>query len=549
MILCDELFGEQQLNSWNNNKDRLIEHIKSQKDQFVLDSFNITDNDCIKRIGDSDYLGELEITCIDKGIKLLYLAMDIWNVIKSFIPKTITNLVISQKILLEDYDYLLSFPNLESLTVDSFSFDSIANKSIDKDIVLANGMYNRIYGDVIISSSQSSVNISWLRIKTTSIQKTINKIIKLLSLEDISSYESIIIEDNNIQYSYDTQRKILQTNDTNSSNIIAITQFWESKNIPLEMVEINVGSSDYMNIDLIHLKEVADRVKLSFIYENSPQANYEDFNNMVETIKWYRRLITDFELSPVEKLMFAYDIMKTFKYSENENNRLMARYPDKIVKSGNIVCVGYANFLREILKGIDNNLSINCSSVSTFSSKNNDYIGHERNLVRLDDEKYNIHGIFVLDATWDSVMDEEKAKSLFKESYNALDLYSYFLIPYCDYERTFGKDTKPSLFVYYDGVMNNNKDENSYKLTDWPVKQAVKDLFDKTIVTEDEVNDYLETKRPRLDDFLRMLYEVRLAEGYPENIIESELRRVEEINSNAVSDLQQSGLKIEFFSK
>ena len=58
MVLCDELFGEQQLNSWNNNKDRLIEHIKKQEDQFVLDTFNITDNDCIKRIGDSDYLGE-----------------------------------------------------------------------------------------------------------------------------------------------------------------------------------------------------------------------------------------------------------------------------------------------------------------------------------------------------------------------------------------------------------------------------------------------------------------------------------------------------------
>ena len=46
-----------------------------------------------------------------------------------------------------------------------------------------------------------------------------------------------------------------------------------------------------------------------------------------------------------------------------------------------IVCVGYSKLLEEILKGIDPNLA-----VTTFSIPE-----HRRNIVRIDDEKYNIH--------------------------------------------------------------------------------------------------------------------------------------------------------------
>jgi hypothetical protein len=191
---------------------------------------------------------------------------------------------------------------------------------------------------------------------------------------------------------------------------------------------------------------------------------------------------------------------------------------------------------------------VNCSGVSAYDVKNNCFIGHERNLVKIDDDTYNTHGIYALDATWDSVLDDDKVKSL-GDSYNALDLYSYFLIPYKDYEKTFGKDTKPSLFKYYDDFLGFSSDESSYKLNDWPVKQTVSDLFNKSVVTEDELHDYLQTSRPKLDDFLRMLYAVRLAEVYSEESIESELSRVQDINSNAVSNLQQSGLQIEFFNR
>ena len=87
-------------------------------------------------------------------------------------------------------------------------------------------------------------------------------------------------------------------------------------------------------------------------YDKSCYTNYEDFISMIESIKWYRSLITDYELSPVEALTFAYDICKTIQYKQSQCN-----YDDNLVhlfvKTGNIVCEGYNRLLKEIVSGID----------------------------------------------------------------------------------------------------------------------------------------------------------------------------------------------------
>ena len=539
---------------------------RKQTNQFVFDYVSITDDDCKKRIGDDSYLNDLEITGIPGGIKCIYPSLDIWNEIKQFIPKTITSLSIPKIIFLEDYQYLKEFPNLETIYVENVILnkeiiDYLVNNTSIKQIntnflylnhnelskipntTLVEGKQNKLFSNIIINSLETNVYNDCLKISANNID--INKIINILESEDLNNYESIVINDS---YTIDMQKKIIQTTDRNATNMYLLANYLKSRGIIINRIELNVERIDYTQIDYNPLNIVASTYDLKINYENYPLAEFEDFKNMVETIKWYRSMIIDFDLSPVEKLMFAYDIMKTFKYHENDCNKNMARYPDKILKSGDIVCVGYANFLKDILKGLDEGLKVNCSGVSAYDVKHNCFIGHERNLVKVDDDKYNIHGIYALDATWDSVIEGDKAKSL-GDSYNALDLYSYFLIPYKDYEKTFGKDTKPSLFKYYDGFLGITTDEGPYRLNDWPVKQTINDLFDKSIVTEEELHDYLQTSRPKLDDFLRMLYAVRLAEGYPKESIDSELRRVQDINSNAVNNLQQSGLQIEFFNR
>ena len=64
------------------------------------------------------------------------------------------------------------------------------------------------------------------------------------------------------------------------------------------------------------------------------------------------------------------------------------------------------------------NLDIKCkSAIYDYSDKNN--IGHQRNFVHLIDNKYNIDGIFFLDATWDS-----------RKNDGYLDNYQFFLKPF-----------------------------------------------------------------------------------------------------------------------
>ncbi len=48
-----------------------------------------------------------------------------------------------------------------------------------------------------------------------------------------------------------------------------------------------------------------------------------------------------------------------------------------------------------------------CSISTWVEEKPVEYAGHARTIVNLDDDKYNIHGIYLADATWDNTMDSD----------------------------------------------------------------------------------------------------------------------------------------------
>lgn len=91
---------------------------------------------------------------------------------------------------------------------------------------------------------------------------------------------------------------------------------------------------------------------------------------------------------------------------EYKNSLDDSRNPHRIINSGNIVCQGYSSFLFLILNGMDKNVS---SIVVSVDVLHDDIVeGHTRNLIRIDDDKYSIHGLFVLDPTWDSASKRDK---------------------------------------------------------------------------------------------------------------------------------------------
>lgn len=111
-------------------------------------------------------------------------------------------------------------------------------------------------------------------------------------------------------------------------------------------------------------------------------------------------LIDGKPLSPLEKYVYAYQIVTAFKYKEsNKNHPEDARQLTKILNSDgrNIVCAGYAQLLAELCQRIGipcTTLVLNPTDASKF--------GHSSNMLYLIDEKYNINGLYFADPTYDS---------------------------------------------------------------------------------------------------------------------------------------------------
>lgn len=109
--------------------------------------------------------------------------------------------------------------------------------------------------------------------------------------------------------------------------------------------------------------------------------------------------IRESNLSVYEKYLAVIEIVTHFKpYQENEARKMDARSTEYVLFNDFIVCRGYVELMRDLL----NNINIPSYPVEV-SYKDSDQIRvyHARIVVRLDDDKYNIHGLYIADPTWD----------------------------------------------------------------------------------------------------------------------------------------------------
>ena len=136
---------------------------------------------------------------------------------------------------------------------------------------------------------------------------------------------------------------------------------------------------------------------------NELKKTQDIINNIVNDIKKYN-------YSPIEQIMYAYDIVRSRVYTKETENELAETSRDltKVLLGDKIVCVGYARVLKTIL----NQLRIK-NLLYELNRKNSDK-GHALNLIYIDDKKYNIKGLYYFDPTWDS-------KKIDNDNY----LYSY----------------------------------------------------------------------------------------------------------------------------
>ncbi len=159
------------------------------------------------------------------------------------------------------------------------------------------------------------------------------------------------------------------------------------------------------------LENIPDNITLAI---NNNNYLYDTGEYNFEEIKLESLIskIRNANLSPLEKYLAAYDVVKHYRpYKEDKSNASRSRQLKYILKDDNdyIVCVGFARLLSELLNriGIPNkyiHVDVDKSYDNTDEHDviNVSHVGHARNLIKIDDDKYNIHGIYLADATKDS---------------------------------------------------------------------------------------------------------------------------------------------------
>lgn len=142
---------------------------------------------------------------------------------------------------------------------------------------------------------------------------------------------------------------------------------------------------------------------------------------MDEILSSYQAAIESHEYSPLEKLIYAYDIVKNADYKEASDDKQNSRNLHSVVLGGEIVCVGYSN----LLNGLLTKLGIPATEygISVYRTPEVEE-AHQRSAIYLQDSKYGINGLFICDPTWD-------ARSATDLGYDRpIDRYNYFLLPY-----------------------------------------------------------------------------------------------------------------------
>lgn len=215
-------------------------------------------------------------------------------------------------------------------------------------------------------------------------------------------------------------------------------------------IEINIEKkNDFNNYIFEHLGELKNvsRVTMSGSAEQVDLSTY---------LKYEKRLldmvIPALNLSPFERYLYAYNIVKQFKqYKENEEDKQSSRNLYKLLDNEFMVCVGYSHLLGDLLDklGIENYdysvaIDIGLDYVPQDVTVLPEYVinpktnekqevktevgNHARRKINLVDPKYGIDGYFYADPTWDNDLqhDTYNYALMTSDEYIGIDRYNYF---------------------------------------------------------------------------------------------------------------------------
>ena len=139
-----------------------------------------------------------------------------------------------------------------------------------------------------------------------------------------------------------------------------------------------------------------------YIEGNTLSIDIDEYRQTIEYIQGIIELVSSHRLSPLEKMLYAYDIVRdrVYKLESGDESPYKSRDLTQVIVGDRIVCSGFSKILGAVLTelGIRNMVQLLRNNVEGN--------GHARNVCYIRDDKYGVEGIYYMDATFGSKKSE-----------------------------------------------------------------------------------------------------------------------------------------------
>lgn len=268
-------------------------------------------------------------------------------------------------------------------------------------------------------------------------QNSIKDLKFYLRMEPNEEYELIIKE---LEKRMNTTGTFFDTNDTFyiDGNNEQIREFL--KNNP-ELKDKDIVLSEFAELNIESLNELkkyyGDYPNVRFfVIGNTEPITIKELELTIHAIDEIVNKIKQYDYSPFEALMYAYDLIRDRFYvkEDKEDKAMVSRDLTSVLLGNKIVCLGFANIFDIIAKKLGINSLVFKLELSGES-------GHARNLIYLKDEKYCLDGLYFFDPTWDCKKDDKN---------NFLYSYKYFAKTAAQMDEYTGYTFVPTTYKYFD---------------------------------------------------------------------------------------------------
>lgn len=226
-------------------------------------------------------------------------------------------------------------------------------------------------------------------------------LIKVYKLSDIELYRDILDDDNTVDYHLD----LVTYNQEDINYIVQRFTIIKEKASYAFHIIIEAENQNFTDLEIAFFMELEAKLKARGMII-SFNGGYKKDYTLAELIQADKTLdhiinkINSFGFSPFEKYLYIYHYLANKKFKKEDivgEENYKPRDVISVMTSDYIVCEGYAR----LMKYLCDNVGITC--ICQTLTVNKGLEKHMNNLVYLDDDKYDIHGLYYADVTWDNI--------------------------------------------------------------------------------------------------------------------------------------------------